>query len=62
MSTIPPTAYSRTRKHPVDLLQESLRDASATPFWLDSPDRPQPNSALVADTTADFATLVKSVC
>ncbi|MEU8509081.1 FAD-dependent oxidoreductase [Streptomyces brevispora] len=32
----------------------SLRDASPTPFWLDDPDRPQPTTALVGDTTCDL--------
>ncbi|MEQ1735140.1 MAG: FAD-dependent oxidoreductase, partial [Rhodoglobus sp.] len=62
MSTIPPTAYSRTRKHPVEILQESLKDASTTPFWLDSPDRPEPNPALVADTTADLVVVGGGYC
>lgn len=33
----------------------SLADASATPFWLDSPDRPAPAASLTADTTCDLA-------
>ena len=52
--SIPPTAYSRTRKHAVELLQESLKDASATTYWLDSPDRPEPRPALAAETAADL--------
>ncbi len=60
--SIPPTAYSRTRQHPVEDLQKSLADASTTPFWLDSPNRPVPQPALAADTTADLVVVGGGYC
>jgi hypothetical protein len=48
--TIPPTAYSQQRKHPDSMLRSALEGASTTPFWLDSPHRPEPLPALVGDT------------
>ncbi len=60
--SIPATAYSRTRKHPTALLQESLRGASTTPFWLDSAHRPEREAALVGDTTADLVVVGGGYC
>ena len=60
--SIPPTAYSHRRQHPVATLQESLKDASTTPFWLDSPNRPEPQPPLVDDTTADLVVVGGGYC
>lgn len=38
-----------------DLVRASLIDASPTPFWLDSPDRPAPAAPQTADTSCDLA-------
>ncbi len=60
--SIPPTAYSRTRQHPVALLREALKNASTTPFWLDSPDRPAALPALAGDATADLVVVGGGYC
>ena len=35
----------------------SLADAKPIPFWLDTPDRPAPVSALTASISADLAVI-----
>jgi glycine/D-amino acid oxidase-like deaminating enzyme len=60
--TIPPTAYSQQRKHPDSMLRSALEGASTTPFWLDSPHRPEPLPALVGDTDADLVVVGGGYC
>ncbi|MDJ0336419.1 FAD-binding oxidoreductase [Salinibacterium sp. G-O1] len=60
--SIPPTAYSRRRQHPVEQLREALRDASTTPFWLDSADRPDALPALAGDAVADLVVVGGGYC
>lgn len=51
MTSSGPT-YSHTRRNPPERIARSLEGASSVPFWLDSPDRPTPESALTGATTA----------
>ncbi|MBG6056022.1 glycine/D-amino acid oxidase-like deaminating enzyme [Salinibacterium sp. CAN_S4] len=60
--SIPPTAYSQQLKHPVSLLRNALQDASTTPFWLDTPDRPEPLPALAGTGTADLVVVGGGYC
>ncbi len=60
--SIPATAYSRIRQHPVELLRESLKGAAPIPFWLDSPDRPEQLPPLTDDLTADLVVVGGGYC
>lgn len=50
----PAPTYSHTRRNSEERIRRSLEGASATPFWLDSPDRPKAEPPLAAATTADL--------
>jgi glycine/D-amino acid oxidase-like deaminating enzyme len=47
-------AYSQTRRNPAERIRRSLEGASSMPFWLDSPDRPEPEPALAGAVAADL--------
>lgn len=53
MTSSGPT-YSHRRRNSAERITRSLEGASSTPFWLDTPDRPGAESALVGATTADL--------
>ena len=55
-------AYSHTRRTSADRIAASLEGASSTPFWLDSPHRPQPLPPLSGDTTADLVVVGGGYC
>ena len=60
--SIPPTAYSRKLKHPAVMLRGALRDASTTPFWLDSPGRPESLPALAGEAVTDLVVVGGGYC
>jgi glycine/D-amino acid oxidase-like deaminating enzyme len=52
-----PTTGDRRMRHDADMpmpRHPSLADAAATPYWLDSPDRPAPRAPLDGDDAADL--------
>jgi glycine/D-amino acid oxidase-like deaminating enzyme len=51
------TAYGHDLRHP-----SALAGASATPFWLESADRPAPRASLVGDIEADLVVVGGGYC
>ena len=51
---MPEPTYSQARRNPTERIRRSLEGASSTPFWLDSPDRPEPNPTLDAEIVTDL--------
>ncbi|GLK15932.1 NAD(P)/FAD-dependent oxidoreductase [Herbiconiux flava] len=60
--TRPLPAYSHVRRTDPAMLRESLRDASTTPFWLDSPGAPDPEPPLEGATTAQLGVVGGGYC
>lgn len=56
------TAYGHGLRRPVAVVDAALAGASATPFWLDSPDRPAPRPSLVGDVEADLVVVGGGYC
>ncbi|MEV7692182.1 FAD-dependent oxidoreductase [Microbacterium sp. NPDC089189] len=57
-----PTAYGHDLQADPAVLRAALAGASATPFWLDDPARPEPRPALADDTTADLLIVGGGFC
>lgn len=51
----PAPAYSHVRRTPDAIINASLEEASPTPFWLDSPDRPPITPPLAGTRSVDLA-------
>ena len=59
---MPNPAYSHELRHDRATLERSLRAASATPFWLDNPDRPAARPALHGKIDADLLVIGCGFC
>lgn len=59
---MPTPTYGHSIRHDQAMLNESLAQASSTPFWLDTPDRPEPRPALQHDLMADLLVIGGGFC